>query len=101
MQDRRELWAVVDRQLVQLACSLRLGIDVRIIPAHEPEHGGHLPCCAEAPEVLAGGCGAGVLHPVRREIRPKSRCDPVARGLVIDIQRVLIERRDFRLAWRA
>src|SRR5271165_7441603 len=92
VQDRRELWAVIDRQLIQLARGLGRGINLGIIAAYEPKHRRHVPCSAEAAEILARRRRPRVLHPIGGKIGAKRLGDTVARSLVIHIQRVAVER---------
>ena len=72
MQDRSELRTMIDRQFVQLTRRPGLGINLGIVATHEPEHRRHLPCGAEATEILARRRGTGVFHPVGGEVAAKA-----------------------------
>src|SRR5580692_1752277 len=98
MQYRCEFRAVINREFIQLTRSLRLGVALRIIAAYEPKHRRHLPCGAEAAEILAGRSRPRMFHPIGGKIAAKSRGDAVARGFVIDVEWVAVERRDLRFA---
>src|SRR5579871_974050 len=101
MQHGRELQAVIDRKFIQLARSLGLLINRGIVAAHEPEHRWHLPRCAETAEILTRRCGAGMFHPLGRKVATEGLGDAIAGSLVIDVERVAVERRYLRFAWRA
>src|SRR5690606_15381804 len=101
VQHRRECRAVIDRQLIQPAFCLGAGPGLWIGTANEPVHGGCLPGCAEAAKILARRCRPGMADPLRGEMATKRLGDTVAGGFVIDVQRVAIERRDLRFAWRS
>src|SRR6185312_1593610 len=47
MDERRKLWAVVDRQVIDAARLFCLGVSVRVGAAEEPEDGRHVPLRSE------------------------------------------------------
>src|SRR5579864_9710575 len=60
VNDRREMRAVIDRQIVELASLPGLCIRGRIVTAHEPENRRCMPRRAEATEILARRRGSRV-----------------------------------------
>ena len=98
MQDRRELRAVIDRQFIQLARCLGLGINLRdrcrrrtrtpMAPAR--------PCRSSRNPRSPGR--ARCASPARGKVAAKRRGDAVAGGFVIHVERIAVERRDLRFA---
>lgn len=95
MYHRCEVGAVVDRQRVDLARCLRLGVDFGVGAADEPEHRRHAPFDAEEAEVLARRDGADAPYPLSRKVRAKSVGDALRRARVVGAERIAVERRDF------
>ena len=78
MENGRKLRAMVDRKLVESMGLFGFRIGIRVRAADEPEHRWHLPCGAEAAEILARRRGPRVLHPIGRKIAAKRLGDAVA-----------------------
>ena len=87
---------VVDRKVVEPARRLGLRVDPGSVPPTNQKTEGALPLGSEAAEILARRCGARMSHAVGGEM---ARGTPRRRGrspLVVDDERVAVERRDLR-----
>src|SRR6478672_11880740 len=101
MDHRSEARVMVARDLVDLACGLRLCIHVGVGAPDEPEYGRHMPLRTERAEVLARGSGSRLEYARSGEMVTERVDDASTRvGIVCD-ERLLIERRDFRRLGRA
>ncbi len=92
---------VIHRQLVESAGLLGPLVRLRFVAANEPENGWSMPLGPEAAEVFARRRGTGVMHAILGEVRSESFGDPVARRLVVQVERIPVERRDLWLSGRA
>src|SRR5437773_2306796 len=101
MDHGRELRAVVHRQFVEPIRFLRLRVDIRIGSAHEPEYRRCLPLGTERPKILACGCGPRLTHALGPKLPTEGVDHPPGGIAVVHVERVLMQGRDLRFAWRA
>src|SRR4026209_1380704 len=101
MNHRCEEGAVIDLQIVDPACCLCLGVNLRISAADEPVNGRDVPCGTEATKVFAGRCRSCVAHAIGWEIAAQRFGDSIARSLVVDVEWLSVETRNLRWPRRA
>jgi hypothetical protein len=95
-----ELRVVVDRQLVESIVLLGFGIDRRIGAAYKPKYRGHLPLGAKRSEILARGRRPSLTNVLDAEMPAKRGHDALGRIPIVDVERITIQRRDFRFSRR-
>src|ERR1700721_1477335 len=98
MNDRSELWTVVDRQFVESIVRFGFGIGRWLAAAHEPEYRGSMPLGPERSEILARRRRPRLSNLLRTEVSSKRIQHALARVTIIHVQRVMIQLRDLRLA---
>src|SRR5512135_1156740 len=96
MENGREFRTVVYWKFVYLVRLFGLRVSLRIGPADEPEDRGHVPFGSEGPEIFACRSRPRFPDALRSEMPAKSLCHPLGGILVVHVERVLIDRGDFR-----
>ena len=101
MNNRREERAVVDREFIEPTRFLGFRVNLGIGAAHKPKHGGKVPFGSERSEVLARRRWPGLPDALGWEVSAKRIDYTLARLRIIHVERVVIQRCNFRRSRRA
>src|SRR5690242_17696242 len=101
LDDRCEARIVVSWDLGELALLFRLGVQIGVDAADEPEHGWNAPLGSKRSEVFARRRWLRFLHTLSRKVADEGVMDSPRRCRIVHHERIPVQWRDLRLFRRA
>src|SRR6516165_9916737 len=101
MKNGREFRTVVHRKFVYSVRLFGLRVSLGIGPPNEPEDRWYVPFGSEGPEILAGGSRPGFPNALCSEMSAKCVHHAFGGILIVHVEGILIDRRNFRRPRRA